>query len=322
MNDLIPLIISGAPRSGTSLIYNLFDGHSSVNWLVDEGFLFEYLYDLGPHHSRALLDALPLDIEAMIGGIRNKRVMPPMHEDYRQSVDQGSVSETHIKSPWCEMRFRQALSTTSRPENIAELWRYLANACLAGEGVPPRRYACMKAPDFGKSVGAALSLIGEARGIVILRNPLRALDSLKRSRELRGQKLLTWPQLAITVGSFFAMSERIDAVDPARLYVLRYEDLIRNPESVMQGLAEWLGIEFEPCLLEPTMRGQQWPGISSFEPTDRIDAGPSRRPLEALSCEEADYIRHTLTDFMFQNGYMEGSADHVFHPGTGATEGC
>jgi hypothetical protein len=151
MDTLTPLIISGAPRSGTSLLYNLFDAHPEVSWLVDEGFLFEYLDDLGPAQAETFLAAVPDDIDALIDGIRDKQIMPPMHIAYRDNLETGTVNDVFVETPWDEARFRAALAEPRGP-GIAGLWHYLAAACLKGEGAEIRRYACMKAPTPNRPV--------------------------------------------------------------------------------------------------------------------------------------------------------------------------
>jgi hypothetical protein len=300
--ESIPLVISGAPRSGTSLLYNLFDGHPEVVWLVDEGFLFEYLYDIGPAHTDLFLDALPEDVDALVAGLRDKQVIPPLDTAYKQSLDRGSVSEVLIDAPWNEAAFRSAL-TQPREDGLAGLWRWLVAACLAGMGSRPKRYACLKSPDYGKSSAGALDAIAESRAVVIVRDPLYALDSLKRSRELRGEKLLTWPLLAQNIRSFLALGERIRQADPERIRVVRYESLIAGPEQAMRSLAEWLEIAFDPCLLEPTMRGKSWPGISSFKATDGIESAPADRPIQALTDAEQMLVRSHLEDFRARFDY-------------------
>ncbi len=150
MSESHPLIISGAPRSGTSLLYNLFDGHPEVNWLVDEGFLFEYLDDIGAGSVEVFLDAVPDDVDTLVDGLRDKQVIPPLHLPYLQSVKRGSVSEVAIDAPWDEDAFRAVLARPREP-GVAGLWRWLVAACLAGMGESPKTFACMKSPDYGKS---------------------------------------------------------------------------------------------------------------------------------------------------------------------------
>ena len=291
---LAPLVISGAPRSGTSLLYNLFDGHPEVSWLGDEGFLFEYIADLRDD-AGILLEAIPADIEALVHGLRDKQVIPPLHRSYEQSVERGSVSEVVVSWEWDEGAFRKVLQG-ARPADIDALWRWLAEACVAGLGQQPRRFACMKSPDFGKSAQAALRWCADTKAVVIVRDPLYSLDSLKRSRELRGEKLLSWPLLALQVERFRQLHSVITDPDPDRLRVIRYETLVRAPEDTMRDLADWIGIEYRASLLEPTMHGQRWPGISSFAPTEGIQDAPQRRPIQALTEDEQGFIRTALSD--------------------------
>lgn len=298
----VPLVISGAPRSGTSLLYNLFDQHPDISWLVEEGFLFEYLHDLGHDGLELLLDCMPRNVDALVAGLRDKQVIPPAHVPYVQSKERGSVSEVKIEAPWHESAFRLALS---RPfERSAEqLWQHLVIALLSGLGQPMRRYACLKAPDFAKSTTSALELITDARAIVIVRNPLYALDSLKRSREMRGAKLLTWPSLAQAIRSFQDLHARIRAADPARCRTVRYETLIENPEPIMRNLAGWLDISFTPSLLQPTMHGQHWPGISSFRVTEGIEKAPAERGIQSLTDEEQGVVRRHLAGLLAEFDY-------------------
>jgi hypothetical protein len=302
LRDCHPLIISGAPRSGTSLLYNLFDGHSDVAWLVDEGYLFEYLHDFIPGAAALFVDAIPDDLSEMVAGLRDKQVMPPVHRAYSQSKRRGTVSEVAISAPWDEDAFRRALAECMEP-TVSALWRRMVGALLAGMGEPVCRHACMKAPDYGKSAESALALIDEARAIVIVRDPLHALDSLKRSRELRNEQLLTWPLLARHVRHFQQLGERLQRLDPSRLLTVRYETLVAEPEATMRAVAEWLAIPFEPCLLVPTMRGRHWPGISSFRSTEGIDQRAAERPIEALTAHEQELIRKHLGGFRAAHGY-------------------
>jgi hypothetical protein len=297
-----PLIVSGAPRSGTSLLYNLFDQHPDVSWLVEEGFLFEYLHDLGRDGLAVWLDSMPSDPDALIAGLRDKQIIPPAHVTYIQSKERGSVSEVEIRAPWDEAMFRAAIAAPFA-RDIPGVWRHLVGALLAGLGQPARRYACLKSPDYAKSTSSALDLVPAARAVVIVRDPLFALDSLKRSREMRGAKLMTWPLLAQAVRSFQQMHARIEAADQRRFRAVRYETLIAQPDTVMRELAAWLDIPFSPTLLQPTMHGQRWPGISSFRKTEGIETAPSERGIQSLTAEEQSLIRRHLADLRLRFGY-------------------
>jgi len=298
----IPLIISGAPRSGTTLLYNLFDGHSQIGWLVEEGFLFEFFDRLDIRNASVVLDAIPADTDALIAGLRSRQLMPPLNEPVVQSPERGSVTEITIDTPWSEEKFRAALASP-RGGGVEGLWQRLAGAYLAAMGQEPRLFACMKAPDFCRSVHAVLELVPDARAITILRNPLYALDSLKRSREMRGAKLFTWPEFAQNVIAFLEMQKRIGQADRKRHRVVKYETLVEEPGRTMRDVAEWLGITFEPCLLEPTVLGKSWPGISSFQPMSGIERSSAERGIKSLTAGEQQFVRKTLARLLAEYGY-------------------
>jgi hypothetical protein len=45
---ILPLIPGGPPHSGTTLFSTLLEGHSDINWFIDEGFLFEHVHGCTP----------------------------------------------------------------------------------------------------------------------------------------------------------------------------------------------------------------------------------------------------------------------------------
>ena len=303
-SDCIPLIISGAPRSGKSLLYTLIEGHSEVSWLIDEGLLFEYLYQiraLGPGGAEILLASARRGLDDFILGIRDKQVMPPVENGYRE-CGVAAVVKMSVPAPWDEEAFRSALKTDDF-NNVGALWQVLARACLAGLGQEPRRYCCMMVPDYGKSAAAVLETVSDAKAVFIVRDPARTLDSLKRGREKRGVKLVTWPAFAMCLAEMNAMAERARNADKDRCAVIRHEDLTADPEGVMHGVADWLGIAFEPGLLEPTVLGEPFPGASVFTPMNGVDPSSVTRPIHALNEAELALIDNHLGPYREFFGY-------------------
>ena len=291
-------MISGAPRSGTSLLYNLFDGHSDVSFLMIEGYLFEKLYDMGASNANLFVAAARCSLDEYITGLRKHHLMPPLHVPYEQNINYGTVSIHHLDFKWDENSFRESLaSNLTSLKTVVGLWKILVTAYMAGLNAPVCRYGCLKSPDYGKSITAALDNINEARGIVILRHPLLALDSLKRSRELRSEKELTWPEFARCIAEMQEMLLRLLDHPKENVQWIRYEQLVKDPEDTMRGLAEWLNLNFEPCLLKPTMLNKSWPGISSFEATKGVDVTPADRTPQALNSKEIALAVNALRDF-------------------------
>jgi LPS sulfotransferase NodH len=87
--------------------------------------------------------------------------------------------------------------------------------------------------------------------------------------------------------------------DGDRVLVLTYEELVRDPETVMRRVAERIGISWSPVLLEPTFNGgrtrsnsveaaERQYGVS----TDRVDA--YRRTLEPATIDRIDELAGDL----------------------------
>jgi hypothetical protein len=59
-----------------------------------------------------------------------------------------------------------------------------------------------------------------------------------------------------------------------KVYLLRYEDLVTNPEEAIQSLANWLGMDFHPAMCEITSTN------SSFAKDRKTEAGISSEPMQ------------------------------------------
>lgn len=296
----IPLVLSGPPRSGTTLLYSLFDGHPDIFWMISEGYFFEYLYDFGAPGAEMMCDGADRPLDDLVDGIREKELLPDVRDGYRQEA--GTASKFHVDVPWSEDRFKAALANTDR-SSIDALWRSLVTAYAAGVGGGTRRYACLKSPDYAKSCSGASRHFPNAKAIIISRDPAYVANSMKRSRDMRGAKRLSWPGLAGLCSSLNAMARRAEERPAERVRIVRYEDLVSAPREVMSGIASWLHIEDLPCLTEPTILGRPWPGHSSFAPTSGIETTPAKRELSALDAADVRFLRRHTADYARVFGY-------------------
>lgn len=287
----VPLILSGPPRSGTTFFSALLDGHSHINWFLDEGFFFEHLDDLGESNHQLFVNAAKADTEGFIDGIRDRFIFPPTH------IPHGDFPE--LKYYWSEDLFRQSLDLSS-VFTARDLWNVVSRAYLAGFGYGNRPFICMKAADYGRSVSGALRYFPEARGIIIVRAPLPSLNSLKRYREKRGAKLLTWPTLTRAIIEMNHIPEIVRMVDKERMRVVRYEDLVKDTDGTMETICTWLGIPMEAACRKVTMMGVDWTDNSSFDLS--AGAAKSKRP-ELFSAKMKQYIYDATKPFREAFGY-------------------
>jgi len=84
---------------------------------------------------------------------------------------------------------------------------------------------------------------------------------------------------------------------PDRVLVVTYEDLVAEPEAVMEAIAERIGIEMSPVLLRPTFNGRPIRANSS-EPVDRYgilaDRSDAHGRLEAETVARVEALAGDL----------------------------
>jgi hypothetical protein len=253
----IPLIISGPPRSGTTFFSSLLDGHEQINWLPDEGFFFEHIHNLDMAGRELFLDAARLDIDTYVNGIRDRSLFPLTHRPFSDFPA--------LEFRWDEALFRRQL-VLDQCRSLEDLWEVTSAAYLVALGLPRSgKFTCMKAADYGRSVLGALALIPDAKGIVVVREPKAALNSLHQYRLNRDEKLLSWPTLVHAMAEMNSLAEAlVQTTSDERLHVVRYEDILSDQRGVMESLCKWLGIPFSEALMAPSMLGRPWTNNSSF----------------------------------------------------------
>lgn len=291
-----PIVVSGPPRSGTTMFMAYLDGHDDCFWLPDEGFFFEHLLQMGEGWQHLLIDAATSNIEACIEGIRDRSVMPTLNKPI--------VDFPSLELGWNEERFRATLNLDDVTD-VKTLWARLVLAYRAGLNAKGGIRPIVKAADFGRSVIGALRFFPRANGIIVVRDPLRMLNSLKRYREIGGHKLLTWPTLMQTIREMNELAQYVASLSSEqarRLMVVRYEDLVADPERVMRNVCDMIGLSWHQCLLQPSMLNQSWTANSSFTVNSGIDAVPTERP-ETLKVWEKDLANKYLDPFRQVFGY-------------------
>jgi hypothetical protein len=89
--------------------------------------------------------------------------------------------------------------------------------------------------------------------------------------------------------------------------MMRYEDLVRQPEKSLREVCSSLGLEFAEDLLNPDKytdaSGMRWQSNSSFERVVSIDTSPIDRWKEILPKEEVELIEYWCHREMELLGY-------------------
>jgi hypothetical protein len=260
----------GVPRSGTTLLLRLLDGHPDLLVL--------------PHESHAS------DWHAAPDPARGFRE--------RRRLD-GPYFREPSKADALEDRLRRALPG---PSDIGAALRALADAYAGVLPAPPGLLAWVeKTPKHLVRVPEIRRAFGDdARFVCVVRDP-RAVAASQFTLWKRGG--------AGHVRTFAArwtaadiLARRFEAFVPG-FRTIRYEDLVEDPDRATRGIAAHLGIPWHPCLLEPTERGAPWRGNAS---TRAARTGVTLEPeqgMRALSPGEERLVERLLAPRMRARGY-------------------
>lgn len=298
------LVISGPKRSGTTLLNRLFDSHPDLVDLNDEAFFWEHAarYDRMGRPELFLDVFKKFDSDSLVEGFIERDLLPWIEGRYRQ---QAVAKEMEMDLGFDTGKFRQGLASLPDCNSLSEIWDALVAAYA---GACARDYSdcadvLIKAADYGLSIIGARGHLAVARHVFILRNPFYALDSLKKSRGIRGQKVLNPFNFAEAVRDYAFFWDNRDEILKEDAILIRYEDLLQSPRETMQNVAAHLGIAFHETLLEPTLQGGDWPGLSSFNETRSIDAGMLDREIKELDRTEIEFIERHLAGLLDAHGY-------------------
>ncbi len=128
----------------------------------------------------------------------------------------------------------------------------------------------------------------DGRLISIIREPKSWFASAhKHSQELYGdigEAIRLWK---LSAQAMITAKERYGH----RVYIMGFADLLGTPEMTMQSVADYLGIDFAPSLLNPTFNKFPIKSNSSFAMNDYgVLKDPLFRYHGILTAEEKDYI--------------------------------
>lgn len=277
-----PVFICGAARSGTTLLRDLLDGHPQLVVVPTESLFYTYL-------ERALFDLRP-ERHCVYLGCRwlERLVAPPPYWLLGRSQPDGSPYVTFARdfAGWWQVpdQHREARNSSWPIAALA----FAFSRRLGGGGLP--RDAQMwveKSPGSEAFLDRIWHDFPAAKVIQIVREPQAVLASMKGLRSHSGRHAHGLMHIVRHMVSSYRIAAASQRRRPKERYLLvRYEDLTADPDAVMTRVAEFLGIQPGPSLVQPTVTGRPATNNTSFG-TSRPDLpcalNPSERALLALA---------------------------------------
>lgn len=236
-----PVFVVGMPRSGTTLLASILDGSPDLAMSPETDYFPNFWR---PCQRRGCL-------ETPDGRRRFVARWLGSPEAARLQLSSTALDELRGALAAHPVDHRQILAAT--------LERYAAERGKPAWGE--------KTPDHVLYLENIQRLFPESKVVQIIRDPRDVGRSLERVPWHRGNlvhHVEKWRRCVLATPG-----------DPARYRRIRYEDLLSDPERVIQNLARFLGIRYDPAMLHPE-RGRERVFDARDEPWKR----KARRPLD------------------------------------------
>ncbi len=294
MSSTIPgtLLLAGHRKSGTTLLLSLLDGHPGLCVYPDD---LRLLYAYHPAFVAAHEDR-----EARAA--RLERIL--FTELAQRPQLQGGLRIGALRQA-----FEDAVRDT--PLDVADVLPALVRAFAATHPAPtPGAPVVLKETSVEIHAARVDAWLPGARFVHLLRDPRDNYGALKSglARYYSGfgdDERTLLHSLIERAGLGLRMAEtNLRRFGPGRYLVLRFEDLVREPEPTLRRLCAFAGLDFDPCLLRPTRAGGRDTG-NSFEGRafEGISADNAGRWRERILPEEACVIEYALGEVMARHGY-------------------
>lgn len=251
------LFVGGCPKSGTTLLLSLLDGHPRLVVLPEENHFLDdrrkYLALAGyPAKLRRLLDETGLRLlgqgqfEASGEG-KSRDARDYSGFDHQRFT---RLAEQFVDQPWMNdsLLFSEVLRAYAITTGAA--WR----DAIRWVGKSNSNDTCSE---------ALLTLYPDAKFLHVIRDP-RAVFASRRRRLLN--RLGHYGKAHRLVREWNRSARQIPKLQEAndRYLLVRYENLVAQPRENLEKICAFAGIEVVPQLFEPTRAGRQWLGNATF----------------------------------------------------------
>ncbi len=295
MRDFInhPIFICGHPKAGTSLITSLLDGHPNILAYPEETLFFRRFLPAaqGKNDEEKIVLAKKLLIHIFEWNQEN----PPGHQQNYPDRDYSFISFEDV----CQQMI-EAL-----PDKNDKLADYL-DAAILGFGkasnllTEDMQYWVEKTPYNERYTDKIFSWWPKAKCIHIIRDPRDNFISYKRKHPEWSSKVFVENWLKSGQAGVKNQKE----FGKGNYYILRFEDLLMEPERSTQIIAEFLDLLWDNALLEPTRAGSGWQGNSMFaEKYQAISTAPIGRWKELIDPYDLEVIQIFAEDLMADFDY-------------------
>jgi hypothetical protein len=144
--------------------------------------------------------------------------------------------------------------------------RALLQAIILAHGITTgqhdKRWWIEKTPHNERYARQIARWFPRARMLYVLRDPRATFTSIRRWQQELGHPPMNVVRFCAEWAASLAYAQHCQRYLPTLL--LRYEDLVRDPQPTLTRLCQFLGVPFQEAMLRPTFGGARFAGFSSY----------------------------------------------------------
>jgi hypothetical protein len=294
-----PLFICGHPKSGTSLLRSLLDGHPQLVVYPEESVFFRRYLPLA--EKKDIETQLELAEENLIHIFTWNQENPPLSQRGFPDRDYSNISFDEIRD---ELR---AILSDRPAQHAGDLLSaaILAFGIVTKQASAASKYWVEKSPYNEQFAAQIYAWWPNARCLHVVRDPRDNFLSYSRkhadwSAEFFAKNWTKSTRIGINNQENFGKN---------KYSLIRFEDLVQSPENTLTQMCQFLGIDFVPEITTPIRAGKSWAGNSMFDQEFKaISSAPVGRWREQVSASDAAVIETMSAADITAMGYS--SPDH------------
>lgn len=258
--------ICGVKRSATHFLNRLFDGHPELGNTVNESYMFEYYMGEGRQLEGPIIEWVrKAPVLEVYDNILRRQLLPAFKE---KNIYDNAFKETSSYlmdfdyHAFCDL-LEKKRPTISSIEGLVRVWIEILGEFAPWNRMPERKNWIFKCADFGVTMqGAhALNLLDSA--VFLVRNPFEIVNSIKKRREYEKNRSFHVFEILSICRALENTKAILDGLK-GRCLLVRYEDLLKDRERVLEDICDYWGVSAHRCLKTPTLFGAPWQINTSF----------------------------------------------------------
>jgi hypothetical protein len=302
------LFVTGMFRSGTTLFARMLHAHRSVACASDpfRPFFNCFRDAIAADAGVDVEPFAPLDDYfasedglTVFDAVQTATMDRPFPADTRTSLLDRTRSHAEPFSPKVTDRLDGI-----RGDSFRDVFDDLLSYVPAAYGNGDEKWVATKEVWTTEFTPALARAYPESKFVHVVRDP-RAVCA---SKNVQANSKYSWLFLTRQWRKIATLARMYDEQFPERVHVVRYEDLVRSPRATVLELCEFLDIDMDDRLLDPSNfvdgSGDQWLQNSSYEgSTASFDTSAVSKWREVLTPRQHEYVEQLCYSEMLSHRY-------------------